>query len=404
DSAEIGSPGVIVYGYDGLLMQPIAPPSLDYMLGPEHPPSPDYVLGPKHPPSPVEIPYLPEPEYPEYLAPSDNEAPLEDQPLPVDASPIAASPGYVADFDLEEDLEDDHADYPADGGDGDDDPFDDDDDDVTDDEDEDPIEDEEDNEEEEEHLASADSSAVPIVDHVLLAGDTEALETVRPKPSMSASMEACIARHVALLSPPLPVLSPPLPLPSPLTTSPTDTRASLGYRAVGFRMRALLSSTSRMTDIPEADVPPRKRACLTTPAPGFEDEIVDTLMEIAPTTLDGVDQRVIELDTIVRQMTDEDRPDHRRTAMLLDREAMYASEAWAGSKDRSSSIAAHVRILEAHVVALIAQTSSLQIRLTTTLGRIEILKARDPEPQEGPVEAGSSWLSCMVIDVVMYGC
>nr|GEZ24703.1 hypothetical protein [Tanacetum cinerariifolium] len=378
DSAEIGSPGVIVYGYDGLLMQPIAPPSLDYMLGPEHPPSPDYVLGPKHPPSPVEIPYLPEPEYPEYLAPSDNEAPLEDQPLPVDASPIAASPGYVADFDLEEDLEDDHADYPADGGDGDDDPFDDDDDDVTDDEDEDPIEDEEDNEEEEEHLASADSSAVPIVDHVLLAGDTEALETVRPKPSMSASMEACIARHVALLSPPLPVLSPPLPLPSPLTTSPTDTRASLGYRAVGFRMRALLSSTSRMTDIPEADV--------------GESSAAGAARQPGPTESD------------LRRYRVEDRPDHRRTAMLLDREAMYASEAWAGSKDRSSSIAAHVRILEAHVVALIAQTSSLQIRLTTTLGRIEILKARDPEPQEGPVEAGSSWLSCMVIDVVMYGC
>nr|GFC57041.1 hypothetical protein [Tanacetum cinerariifolium] len=31
---------------------------------------------------------------------------------------------------------------------------------------------------------------------------------------------------------------------------------------------ALLSSTSRRTDIPEADMPPRKRACLT--APGFE--------------------------------------------------------------------------------------------------------------------------------------
>nr|GFD49718.1 hypothetical protein [Tanacetum cinerariifolium] len=120
----------------------------------------------------------------------------------------------------------------------------------TDDEDEEPFEDEEDDEEEEEHLAPADSSTVPIVDLVLPAGDTEALEadehtptprlphtiiplsqtrlrrarkTVRLEPSMSASMKACIARHVALLSPPLPVPSPPLPLPSPLTTSPTDT-------------------------------------------------------------------------------------------------------------------------------------------------------------------------------------
>ncbi|GJY94074.1 hypothetical protein Tco_0510435 [Tanacetum coccineum] len=76
---------------------PIAPPSPDYVPGLEHPPSPDYVAGPEHPPSPVEVPYVPEPEYPEYLAPSDAEAPLEDQPLPADALPTALSPGYVAD-------------------------------------------------------------------------------------------------------------------------------------------------------------------------------------------------------------------------------------------------------------------------------------------------------------------
>ncbi|GKC23447.1 hypothetical protein Tco_1025597 [Tanacetum coccineum] len=138
-----GSPRVIVYGYDGLPMQPVAPPS------------PDYVPGPEHPPSPVEVPYIPEPEYPEYLVPSDDEAPMEDQPLPADASPVALSPGYVADSDPEEDSEEDHADYPADGGDDDDEPSDDDDDDDTGDEDEEPFEDEEDDEEEE-HLAPAD--------------------------------------------------------------------------------------------------------------------------------------------------------------------------------------------------------------------------------------------------------
>nr|GFC63605.1 hypothetical protein [Tanacetum cinerariifolium] len=35
-------------------------------------------------------------------------------------------------------------------------------------------------------------------------------------------------------------------------------------------MRALLPSTSRRTDIPEVDVSPQKRACLTTPALRFE--------------------------------------------------------------------------------------------------------------------------------------
>ncbi|GKA70542.1 hypothetical protein Tco_0776681 [Tanacetum coccineum] len=50
-----GFPRVIVYGYDGLPMQPEAPLSLDYVPGLEHLPSPNYVPGPKHPPSPVEI-------------------------------------------------------------------------------------------------------------------------------------------------------------------------------------------------------------------------------------------------------------------------------------------------------------------------------------------------------------
>nr|GEY42570.1 hypothetical protein [Tanacetum cinerariifolium] len=267
DSAETRPPRVILYGYDGLPIQPVDPPSPDYVPGPEHPPSPDY-------------------------------APLEDQPLPADASPIAASPDYVADSDSEkdpkEDPEDDQADYPADGGDGDDEPSDDDDDDT---DDEDPEEEpfEDDDKEEEEHPASADSPAVPIVDPFLPAGDIKELEadepthapgspisiplsqtrlrraqkTVRPEPPMSASMEACIAKHAALLSPPLLVPSLPLPLPSPLTTYTTDTGAPLGYRAAGIRMRALLPSTSCRTDIPEADMPPRKKACLTTPTPGF---------------------------------------------------------------------------------------------------------------------------------------
>ncbi|GJQ97036.1 ribonuclease H-like domain-containing protein [Tanacetum coccineum] len=59
----------------------------------------DYVPGPKHPPSLVYLPYIPVPEYLEYLVPFDAEAPLEEQPLHADASPTAISPGYVPDFD-----------------------------------------------------------------------------------------------------------------------------------------------------------------------------------------------------------------------------------------------------------------------------------------------------------------
>ncbi|GKG62375.1 hypothetical protein Tco_0634148, partial [Tanacetum coccineum] len=55
-------------------------------------------------------------------------------------------------------------------------------DDDTDDEDEEPFKDEDDDKEEKEHLALADPSAVPIVDHVPSAEDTEALETIEPAP------------------------------------------------------------------------------------------------------------------------------------------------------------------------------------------------------------------------------
>nr|GEY58241.1 reverse transcriptase domain-containing protein [Tanacetum cinerariifolium] len=51
------------------------------------------------------------------------EAPIEDQPLPTDASPTALLPGYIDDSNLEEDeedLEEDPVDYPANGGDNDD--------------------------------------------------------------------------------------------------------------------------------------------------------------------------------------------------------------------------------------------------------------------------------------------
>ncbi|GKE69789.1 hypothetical protein Tco_1527861, partial [Tanacetum coccineum] len=335
------------------------------------------------------------PEYPEYLAPSNDEAPKEDQPLPDDASPVALSPGYVPDSDPEEDPEEDskeeHANYPANGGDGDDEPFDDDDDDDTNDEDEEPFEDEGNDEEEEEHLAPADSSAILVVDPVPSVGDTEAFKTdesaptprspqirvpfaqtrlrrarktVRLEPPMSPSMEARIAEYAAAPTPPLPVASPPLPLPSPLTTSPTDAGAPLGYRAAGIRMRAaavspplLLPSTSHRTNIPEAKMPPRKRACFATSAPGLE---IGESLAAGAARLPGPTLEADTWDEIT------------------------------GSKERSAAIEAHVKTLEAQVATLIAQTTSLQTQLTAALGRIKTLEARYPEPQDGPAKAGSS--------------
>ncbi|GJW96156.1 hypothetical protein Tco_0177964 [Tanacetum coccineum] len=287
--------------------------------GPEHPPSPDYVPGLEHPPSPVEVPYVPELEYPEYLAPFDAEAPLEDQPLPADASPTALSPGYVAvsdqDKDPEEDPEEDHADYPADEGDGDDEPIDDDnDDDDTDDEDEEPFEDEDDDEEEE-HLAPADSAAIPVVNPIPSAGDTDAFETdesaptprspqiripfsqtrlrrarktVRLEPLMSPSMKARIAEYAAVPTPPSPppsplspwlpplphIPSPPLPpppsslhLPPPVPTSlPLPSSLLPPLPASLF----IPPPGDHREDIHKAELPPRKRLCPTASTSRYE--------------------------------------------------------------------------------------------------------------------------------------
>nr|GEU55913.1 hypothetical protein [Tanacetum cinerariifolium] len=244
EPSDVGSLRVIVYIYDGLLMHLVSPPSPDYVPEPKHPPSANYMPGPKHPPLPV---YVRKPEYAEYLVSSEDEAPVEDQPLPADALPTALSLGYMADSYPEKD----HDDYPIDGGDGDDEPFDDDeddDDDDTDDEDKEAYEDKDDKEDEKEHLAPINFSAIS--------------------------------------SPPLRVSSLLLPLPSPLTTSPTDVEAPLGYRALKIRIRALLPSTSHRTDILEAEMPPRKTACLTTLTFRFE---VEESSAAAAARLPGLD-------------------------------------------------------------------------------------------------------------------
>ncbi|GKA43245.1 hypothetical protein Tco_0735969 [Tanacetum coccineum] len=127
--------------------------------GQAHPLSPAYV------PDPMEL---------------DEHVPVGDQPYADDASPTAESPGHIADS---ESMEEDSIDYPDEPEDDDEDPEKDLEEDHTnypvDDEDEEPTE----NEEEEEHLAPTDPSAVPVVDPVPLAGDTETFETDESAPT-----------------------------------------------------------------------------------------------------------------------------------------------------------------------------------------------------------------------------
>nr|GEW09238.1 hypothetical protein [Tanacetum cinerariifolium] len=105
--------------------------------------------------------FMQKPIYPKYIPLEDEHIlPAKEQPLPPVVSPTAESPGYVAELDPEEDLEeyevdeteDGPVDYHMDGGNDEDDDDDDSSGDDTDDEDED--------EEEEEHLALADFAVV----------------------------------------------------------------------------------------------------------------------------------------------------------------------------------------------------------------------------------------------------
>ncbi|GJT99101.1 hypothetical protein Tco_1094619 [Tanacetum coccineum] len=234
--SEGGIPRVIILGYDGLPIQPVAPPSPDYIPGPEDPQTPpvpqdederEPMFVQAHDPD-----YVPEPIYPEYIPlEDDHEFPAEEQPLPPVDSPTAESPGYVTESDPEEDpeeyeddeTEDGPVDYPMDGGDdGDDDDGDSSRDDAND-EDED---DEDEEEEEEEHLAPADSAiVVPVDEPVFPPEGTEpvipppstditirARITIRPQTSISLPPEAEVERLLAMTTP---SPSPPISLSPP---------------------------------------------------------------------------------------------------------------------------------------------------------------------------------------------
>ncbi|GJW13853.1 hypothetical protein Tco_0017986 [Tanacetum coccineum] len=135
--SDIGSPRV-----DGRPMM-LEDPYVEAAL--QAPPSPDYVSGPEYAPS---LEFVHEPVYSEFMSSKDEVFPAKEQPLTAAVSPTINSPGYIADSnpevdkEYEEDPEVDPIDYPADGGD------DDDDDDESSDDDEDDDDDVEEDEEE----------------------------------------------------------------------------------------------------------------------------------------------------------------------------------------------------------------------------------------------------------------
>ncbi|GKC35416.1 hypothetical protein Tco_1047800 [Tanacetum coccineum] len=457
--------------------------------------SPDYVPRPEESEQAPLLPdYVPGPEYPEYLASSDKEVPMEDQPYPVADSPIALSLGYVADSDPEEDPKEDSedglVDYPADGGDVDDDDSSDDDE-----EEEEALE-----EEEDEYMAPADYVVAPVVDHVPSSEETGPFETdesaatppsppacrttarisIRPEAPMPFPSKEEVERLLALPPPPPSPrisLSPPsaeeplvrclaapalplspLPIVPHLYGSPNHVRASLGFRAAMGRLRASSPSThhplhplpplppppslihlpphvptslalplsplpplpaslfilppvDRREDILEAELPPRKRLCLTALTSrcqraeevgyGIRDvwvDLTEAVEEVASTTLEGVNARVTELAVVQEHDTQdvyamiEDTQDrqtqlfqrvdglveegqfHYETARLLDQEALVSREAWAHFVELSSTVHYELQAYRTHTQMQDFRITSQESLMTTLITHVSSLQ------------------------------
>nr|GEY35596.1 reverse transcriptase domain-containing protein [Tanacetum cinerariifolium] len=209
--------------------------------------------------------------------------PAEEQPLPPVVSPTAESPGYVAESDPEEyedaETENGSVDYPMDGGDD----GDDDDDDSSRDYDDDEDEDEED-EEEEEHLASADSTVVILTDE--LVSPPEGAEPVTPPPftnTATAGARITVRLQAAISFPPEAkverLLAMPSLSPSPLTSlSPPSAEERLARCTAPAALPSpplppplhMPLPVDRRDDIPETEMPPRRRLCLSTLGSRYE--------------------------------------------------------------------------------------------------------------------------------------
>ncbi|GJT49445.1 hypothetical protein Tco_0975602 [Tanacetum coccineum] len=300
----------------------------------------------------------------------DEILPAEEQPLPAAASPTADSPGYVPRSDLEEEPEED---------------------------DEDP---------------EGDPAVLP-----LLPSGRGGIASPTPSREVGESSAAGAARQDR----------PTIARDDPYSIARED--------LYGF--------------VDMVDVPPR---CSTSRELDYDitdtwDDLVGAIDEIAPTTVEGVNQRVTDLATIVEEETTSmygimedaqddrsqlrgrvnllyrDRPVHRRLAVMIEREAKMAREAWGLSMDASDYARSDVMSLRTIVVAqsaliselqsadhrrqrviteLLASDHKRQVQLTKTLRLLKGLQtqmvelrrqhgpAEGPSQPDAPGEAGSS--------------
>ncbi|GJW03879.1 hypothetical protein Tco_1562735 [Tanacetum coccineum] len=361
------------------------------------------LLSPAYVPDPEELEhhipvYVPKLVYPEYLAPSDNDIPVEDRPLPADVSPTTLSPGYAANSDPKEDPKEDPANYPVNGDDEEEEPSGDtNDDDVEEDEETKPFETDE----------SAATPSPPRTPQTIVPFSQTRLRrttrmSVRPHTLPSPSTEARIAEytiaptppllppsplspwssplpHIPL--PPLHVPSPPLPLPSPTHTSSTYAEAPLGYKAVRIWKRARFTTPTGRIEVGESSITAARQP-RSTMAPMATIELVNLRVS------HQADVRKQESEEFYTRHQDE-QYDHaalrdkvctlRRYLSSLctthEQERVEARQAFDRSEVHNRALEAQIAVLETQAYRHEWQRQDADDRATKHIMRIQLLEA-----------------------------
>nr|GEY60208.1 hypothetical protein [Tanacetum cinerariifolium] len=356
------------------------------------------------PPSPVYIPYVTEPEYPEYILPDDKSDPDEDPEDDDDEDPEEDPTDYPADHDDEEEEEEPSGD------------------DVDEDYKE---QDEDDDDDEEEHPASADSIPPPP------ALCVTARISSRPQPPLLSFTKEDAERFFAMPIPqpsPLTPLSSPLPqIPSP-SLPPSPSILLIPLPATSLPLQLL--SSGRRADRLEVTLPPRKRMSIVH-CPGYEAGESSVAAAARPMESHRADYGfywvtkpaavqeqntqdiygVIE-DTHGRQMEIfqrvealvDDSQYHYETSRMVDQEAIISRVAWAHSIGLSSAVHFELQGYMTHtwvqdqridaqdalITTLTTQLSSLQGHLVMALGEIQALQTREQTRTCAPEGASCS--------------
>nr|GEU95345.1 reverse transcriptase domain-containing protein [Tanacetum cinerariifolium] len=230
------------------------------------PPSPNYVPGLEEP---EKAPLSPDTVMP----PEDNVFPAEEYPLPVAATPTADSPGYILEFDPKGDLEEDDEEDPK----------------------EDPT--------------NSTVVALSAVDHVSFEEVTKPLLQIPSLPLPIPSPPPDSPTHIKILESCLP-LQKRLHFASPTPSQEAGESSAAGAARQDEPVIARDDPYSLVREeiygfVDRVDFAPRRPMFreLSYGITDIWDELVGASKEITPTTLQGVNQRVTDLSTIVKQET-----------------------------------------------------------------------------------------------------